>query len=76
MANTPMLVAPFASGSINWRCLSTAMKLPYETNYPNFYYGNAVCEGGSFAIGAAIAAVLVTVSCQTLPKLCNVLELM
>jgi hypothetical protein len=59
----PVLVPPqYAASGINWQCLSTQMEVTYTTNYPNYYYGNVVCEGGNFAIGIALAAAIITVS--------------
>eukprot|EP00884_Botryococcus_braunii_P014776 jgi/Botrbrau1/2329/Bobra.39_1s0018.1 len=58
----PVLIPPqYASSGINWECLSQQMEVPYTTNYPNYYYGNVVCEGGNFAIGIALAAALIVV---------------
>jgi hypothetical protein len=58
----PVLIPPqYAANGINWQCLSVQMEVPYTENYPNYYYGNVVCEGGNFAIGIALAAALIVV---------------
>eukprot|EP00884_Botryococcus_braunii_P014754 jgi/Botrbrau1/2327/Bobra.39_1s0016.1 len=61
MANPELVPPQYAASGINWQCLSTQMEVVYTTNYPNYYYGNVVCEGGNFALGIALAAAIIVV---------------
>ncbi len=62
MTNQPSHLTRWGGSFVAWDCLSSKMEVPFESHYPleNILTGQVRCSNGAFAIGSAIAALLIT----------------
>ena len=61
MTNQSLTLSRWGGSFVAWDCLSTKMQVPYEIKYPldDILTGQVRCGSGNFAIGSAVAAVLI-----------------